>query len=199
MNTSTLTKTILAAVALAVLTVSANAVTFIVPGTADPWLANASVDNVGTPEPDDTSPGQSPVFAGLVTPGDTISWSATGLVGHPGDLSNPDGGPLTSRLVGAQNGISDLPNTPICALIGVWAFPGGGTSFLMGSSGSAVVPLGANQLFLGTMDGFGWANNIGEFTVEVEVASVPDTSSTLSLLSLGIGSLLFWGRNRRQV
>lgn len=171
--------------------------TFNVPGTSDPWLAKATIDNVGTPEPADVAPDQSPVLVGTVSPGTTIAWSATGTVGHPGDDSGPDGSWPISRIVGAANGINDLPNTPINALIGVWGLSaGGGIAFLMGSSGSAVVPSGANQLFLGTMDGYGWANNTGSF--DVTVSTVPDATGSLPLLAGSFGLLVIASAFRRR-
>jgi hypothetical protein len=181
------------------LALPASAAVFTVPGTADPWLANAAIDNLGTPEPADVAPGQSPVLAGSFAPGSTVTWSATGRVGHPGDVAGPDGASWawTSRNIGANNGINDLYE-PICSLIGVWAYPGGGTAFFMGSNGSAVVPAGATELFLGTMDGYGWANNVGEFIVEINGAnSVPDAGATAGLMVLGLGLLALARRQSR--
>lgn len=57
---------------------------------------------------------------------------------------------------------------------------------------SLVAPAGATRLYLGTMDGFGWWNNIG--TVDVNITSsangVPEPGSMLVLMSLGSLSLL---------
>ena len=197
--TTTLPKTILALCCLGALALPASAAVFTVSGTADPWLANAAIDNLGTPEPADVAPGQSPVLAGSFAPGSTVTWSATGRVGHPGDVAGPDGASWawTSRNIGANNGINDLYE-PICSLIGVWAYPGGGTAFFMGSNGSAVVPAGATELFLGTMDGYGWANNVGEFIVEINGAnSVPDAGATAGLMVLGLGLLALARRQSR--
>lgn len=161
-----------------------------VPGTSDPWLANAAIDNEGTPEPADVAPDQSPVLFGSVTPGMLVSWSATGTVGHPGDESGPDGVSwyFVSRYIGAANGIDDL-SAPINSLIGVWMLDDGtGVPFYMGSTGSAIAPAGASELFLGTMDGYGWANNTGAFDVDI---TVPDSGSTAVLLVLGTSVLAF--------
>ena len=164
----------------------ASAITLTVPGTADPWLATGTIDNEGTPEPPDTAPYQSPVFFGNVLAGETIVWSATGEVGHPGDVSGPNGTGLVHRNIGGNNGIPDLW-APICSLIGVWTFgPSSGEAFFMGESGSRVVPAGAVGLYLGTMDSYGWANNIGAFKVDI---SVPDGGSSLALLGLACATL----------
>src|SRR5262245_59930269 len=48
------------------------------------------------------------------------------------------------------------------------------------------IPVGATRLFLGGMDGEGWYNNIGSFSVTV----VPEPH-TLTLVTLGIGAFLF--------
>lgn len=48
-----------------------------------------------------------------------------------------------------------------------------------GDAQSVVAPAGATRLFLGTMDGFGWYNNIGSFTVDVSQDCITaDTQGT---------------------
>jgi hypothetical protein len=58
-----------------------------------------------------------------------------------------------------------------------------------GSPQSFTIPAGATRLFLGTMDGFEWSNNTGEFTVEVTQKAVPEPATALvggaGLLLLG--------------
>src|SRR4051794_29749050 len=105
------------------LVLSASAATFVVPGTADPWLAgmpDGTQDNVGTPEPPDVAPAQSPVFAGSVTGGAGMTWSASGTVGHPEDPAGPEGTTTGSviRIIGPNNGMSQL-ESPFNSLIGV--------------------------------------------------------------------------------
>jgi hypothetical protein len=206
--------------------------TFNVPGTSDPWLAgmpSGTLDNIGTPESPDSAPGQSPVLVtGInITGGTILNWSATGQVGHPGDISGPDGASyyIVSHSVGASNGISDI-TAPINSLIGV--FLGSGQPnlnpapgsldfsmvlsqdyislspalqqvFFMGdglTSGSIpqniIAPVGATRLFLGTMDGYGWANNFGSFDVSIDAVPEPTT-----LFFLGGGLLGLFGLRRR--
>jgi len=196
-----------------------------VPGTADPWLAGmpaGSLDNVGTPEPADVAPTQSPVqVMGItITGGTQLQWTATGLVGHPGEVAGPDGAPaIYSRLIGANNGISDI-TSPINALLGVFLgagqpdplstpgaldfssaasrdylalypllqqvfFMGDGVTSALAAQ-TIIAPAGATRLFLGTMDGYGWANNVGFF--EVTLSAVPEPV-TMLLLGLGLVGL----------
>jgi hypothetical protein len=202
-----------------------------VPGTSDPWLAgmpNGTLDNVGTPEPADAAPAQSPVLAGIPIGGGTIlKWSATGQVGHPGDPAGPDGatGLNFSHLIGKNNGISDI-TAPIDSLLGVFLGSGQPDSnpapgsldfstapsqdytslapalqqvFFMGdgvTSGaiaqSIIAPPGATRLLLGTMDGYGWANNSGSFNVNIEAVPEP-----ITLFFLGSGLLGMFGFRRR--
>jgi hypothetical protein len=168
---------------------SQAAITFTVPGTADPWLANGITDNEGTPEAPDTVPGQAPVFGGSVIPGMTLSWAASGQVGHPGDVAGPDGAPgvIIDHLIGANNGIPDV-FAEACSLMGVFTGPGFGDIFKMGSIGSVTVPAGATKFYMGTMDGFGWANNNGEFTVELTAVPEPSTILAGALLLLPFGA-----------
>ncbi|HET6491113.1 MAG TPA: PEP-CTERM sorting domain-containing protein [Syntrophales bacterium] len=206
--------------------VPAQGATFNVPGTSDPWLAGmpngtTASFNPGSGEAADVAPAQSPVLVtGIaITPGTMLQWSATGQVGHPGDVAGPDGFTAVNTLhfTGAEHGISDI-NVPIDSLLGVFLginppnlisapsaldFSLAGSRnylslspalqqvFFMGdgvTSGSVlqtiVAPAGATRLYLGTMDGFSWNNNIGSFDVSINAVPEPFT-----MLLLGAGLL----------
>ena len=191
----------------------------VVPGSSDPWLAGQP--NGTTASSGDIAPDQSPVYAGSVTPGSTITWSATGLVSYEGGapFDGPNGElgyPFTDP---AQNGIAGVANAPIDALLGVFLGPGapGGVApgaldfgaigltysgltpsvdqvFYMGdgSGQSLIVPTGATRLFLATMDGYGWYNNTGAFDVTLQnVTPAPDGGSTMAMLGVAFGLLGF--------
>jgi RHS repeat-associated protein len=111
-------------------------------------------------------------------------------------LLAPDGGSLQTHSSGAENGIASYV-APISSLVGVFLDQAIPTStpapldsendpdsveiapalkqvFFIGDGRTSAglqqqitVPPGATRLFLGVMDGFGWFNNPGAFTVEV--------------------------------
>jgi large repetitive protein len=103
----------------------AHAQVVVVPGTSDPWLAGWP--NGTTASSGDVAPEQSPVYAGSVSPGNTITWTATGLDGNGpglqqfgpnGDLGNVLGYGILNDP--AQNNLSSIANVPIDALMGVF-------------------------------------------------------------------------------
>jgi len=163
--------------------------TYTVSGNSDPWLAAGTSDpSSGSSyggEPNDTTPGQAPVKVSDFAAGTTITWTATGQVGHPGDASGPDGnsGYLVTRQWGAQNGIPDFTTSiPINALIGVFTEGSTATVFVMGSSGTITIPTDATGFYMGVMDGFGWKNNIGSY--EVKISAVPEPATYVAGLAL---------------
>jgi hypothetical protein len=50
----------------------------------------------------------------------------------------------------------------------------------VGSVQTFIAPEGATRLFLGSMDGGGWYNNVGSFKVVVETAPVPESTTTVA-------------------
>jgi hypothetical protein len=192
----------------------------VVPGSSDPWLAGQP--NGTTASSGDVAPAQSPVYAGSVSAGTTITWSATGLVyyapGTPVDGPKGETGYLISDP--AQNGIAGLNNVPVDGLVGLFLGPGvpSGSGpaalnfstigltythlspgvdqpFYMGdgSTESVIVPSGATRFYLGTVDGFGWYNNIGSFNVTLHTvgARVPDGGSAMVMLGVVFGVASF--------
>lgn len=140
-------------VSLVVSAVAANGqATVTVLGTDDPWLADQPSGTGASYG--DTAPADSPVLAGAVTPGQTITWSATGLEangpgyafsGPNGDVANVNGFGLIDHTSGAENGISDVLNVPIDSLMGVFV---GATP----PSGSAPAPLDFSSIGLSYAD-----------------------------------------------
>lgn len=184
----------------------------VVPGSSDPWLAGQPIGT--TASSGDIAPDQSPVYAGTVTAGTTITWSATGLVAYYPTATPPDGPNGGSELIDdpAQNGIAGLLNVPVDALVGVFLSsttpsgsaptsldfntiglnytslsPGVDQPFFMGdgSTESIVVPTGATRLFLGTVDGYGWYNNSGAFDVTLQNVGTAVPDGGSTMLMLG--------------
>jgi hypothetical protein len=163
----------------------------------------------------DSVPGQSPVQVPRITlvPGTFLTFSATGAVssGPCCALVGPDGAPPTPfsrgtgspQTVPAQNGIRGV-SLPRSSLVGVFlgserpdlspppdpgpaAAPAVKQVFLIGSHAEVKVPQGATRLYLGTMDGYNWANNFGQFGVMVSPES---ENATTPPVGNGKGSAL---------
>jgi hypothetical protein len=186
-------------VATVLISGTAYAGTYVVPGTADPWLANGGMDTyAGDPANTDTVPAYSPVTAGSVIGGSLISWTATGAtLNMPGTpTGDPNGGVLTAYVATLSGESFPIPaeTFPINSLVGVFTGPGFALPFEMGASGSYVVPAGATELYLGSMDGYQWNNNVGSFNVTVN--GVPDGGSTFAMFGLAILGCAGWCRKQ---
>jgi hypothetical protein len=118
--------------AIMLLSHAAQAVTIIVPGTSDPWLAgmpDGSIDPATDEYPASSAPGQSPVLVSgiLISPGIAYSFSGSGAVSN--DPYKPQYGldgnlyDIVPHAAGAQNGIAGL-TAPNSALIGIFLGPG---------------------------------------------------------------------------
>ena len=206
--------------------VSAQNVT--VPGTACPFFAGQDLDELNDlyppdptipPEPADDhadlhndtalTAGTMPPHIGVCS-GSTLSITATGIWGHPGE-SGPDGldwygdthdeyvdlGGI-SRVIAPINTLiavfltDDPPDpgaTPTSLTLGTddMTTPQLQQAFAIGSSlEELTVPDGATRLFFGHQDGYEWNNNYG--SLEVIVATVLDVKikpETLNLKSKG--------------
>jgi large repetitive protein len=198
----------------------------VVPGTSNPFLA---AQPAGSCCSSDSAPAESPVLAGAVTGGSTLTFTdVTGGVsyagGTPTDGPNGNAGYLIDT-VGYEpgpviNGIAGYNNAPVDALVGVFigsydptltpadldfssptTTPGLQQIFYIGdgSLGGIIAPTGATELYLGTVDGFGWYNNTGAIDVTVNglAAGVPEPA-TWAMFLVGFGGIGFMLRNSRR-
>jgi hypothetical protein len=101
------------------------------------------------------------------------------------DNDRPDLSPPTTTLNFESIGLNFISLSPELKQV---FFIGDG---LTGTGDGAIqdfeIPAGATRLFLGTMDGYGWYNNIGSF--EVEVVPVPTTILLLGSGLIGLAAL----------
>ncbi|WP_298669591.1 PEPxxWA-CTERM sorting domain-containing protein [uncultured Sphingomonas sp.] len=171
---------------------AADAATYVVPGTSNPFLAGASGgDNVVMNGYTDTAAANSPVGVSVIG-GQTLAISATGAVSNcPGCLlSGPNGAGGVASAGVTANGFTEIvngySNLPLNGLIGVFNNLGMNNPFLIGTGGTFVVPTGATTLYLATVDGYQWSNNIGSFSVNV--GAVPEPA-TWALMILGFGAV----------
>jgi hypothetical protein len=105
------------------------------------------------------------------------------FVGAGVPVSGPNPGDLGNMFMDYQYGaaVADLTAASISAPLQAAFFIGDGlTGTGSGSVQSFVVPAGATRLFLGVMDSFQWANNVGGYQVTVIPAP-----ATVALLGLG--------------
>jgi len=194
------------ALVLAAGSAGAGAVT--VPGTSNPFLAGApsgaTVTYVTTDV--DTAPGESPVGV-AVTPGGLINISdVTGTLsnGPCCAFDGPTGGAATDSTAFTASGFTELVSgftgLPLNSLIGVFygpnpADPGVDSVFEIGNGGVFTVPVGATELYLGTVDSYQYNNNLGAFSAQV---SVPEPA-TWALMLVGFGGLGVAMRSRRKL
>lgn len=115
------------------------------------------------------------------------------LVGVFLDDAQPDGSPAPDALDFSPTGIGTAFATLAPLQKQVFFIGDGLTGSGTGSPQAFRIPAGATRLFLGTMDGFGWWNNVGSFDVTIEhVPAIPEPE-TLALLTLGFAAIA-WRR-----
>ncbi len=139
-----------------------------VPGTASLWLAGQSDGTRANPQvpggyPVDVAPDQSPVYVTLEVGKVYTYLVGFGCVKNGPELpcSDANGSYLVPHSGGDENGILNLV-APLNSLIGL--FRGSNQPFFLGMSGELVAK--SDRLWLGTMDGFEWNNNSGQFAVK---------------------------------
>jgi len=118
------------------------------------------------------------------------------LIGVFLDVNQPDTSPAPTALDFSVSGTGFNSLAP--GLKQTFFIGDGITGTGSGNVQTFVIPTGATRLFLGTMDGFGWSNNIGSFDVTATQSGGTTTSvsepNPLLLLTLG---LFFFGIAKR--
>jgi hypothetical protein len=179
-------------------------ITVIVPGTANPYLADPANDSGPIYATDGTKPPSIDVSSDSI-----LTFSVTGGTTNASGsepIEPPDGGNLVSAYYGARGAISSW-RLPISSLAGVFLGPTLGSApseytgslsattiapplgqvFFIGDgltgheSGATQdfdVPSGATTLFLVDIDGQEWSDNGGKFDVIVTPAPVPTPTPT---------------------
>jgi PEP-CTERM motif len=127
----------------------------------------------------------------------SVTFSVSGITGNcPG--CEGVGGPL-HHVDGTVNGVPDL-TAPLNSLIGAWINLTDislSQSFEIGSGGTFVVPTGADELFLGSMDGYQWNNNEGQSVVDLETHRDVPEPFTLSLFGAGLAGAAAMRRRKK--
>jgi hypothetical protein len=187
--------------------VSASAATTItIPGTANPFLAGATAGNYITYGPNvdantDYATASSPVTIAVLG-GSTISISNVidNAEGNCPGCIGPGGGigvsPFTAN--GFPELLSPYSSLTLNTLVGAFNGPGGGTIFEIGTGGHWVVPVGSTEFYLGTVDGYQWNNNVGDFTATFGAVPEPATWALFLMGFGGIGAALRFNRSNKK-
>lgn len=159
----------------------------VTPGSSLTFTVTGSVDNAaGTPT---LTPDGGSVFSTTSNNGISgATWPINSLVGVFLDASQPDSSAAPSALDFTSTNFTTLsPQLKQAFFIG-----DGRTGTGSGASQTFIVPAGATRLFLGTSDGFGWANNTGSFTVTVGAGvGVPTPTPTVPAPTAPVPTLSF--------
>ena len=119
-----------------------------------------------------------------------LNVNVDGLVGVfvGGTPSGPAPSPLDFSPTGASTGLDFASLSP--GLDQIFWIGDGLTGIGSGSLQRFFVPTGATRLYLGTVDGSGWSNNTGSFSVTVNGlgSSVPEPA-TWALMLIGVGAI----------
>lgn len=140
-----------------------------------------------------------------ITATGTWDYFPTGWGGVPESaLTGPDGDPnfpnYTTNSEYGYFGIS-LLTAPLGSLVGVFTGvdgPGLNDPFLIGASGTFLVPTGATTLYFGLHNGREWSDNSGSLEVTAQCIPEPSTLIIWSLLGLTWAGVA-WTRRRRNV
>ncbi len=190
-----------ALIAGCVMVSGAASASIIVPGTANIWAWGGTIGTNDT-NGGDTYPAVAPTLAIADLSGITsIHFDVSGETGNCPGCEVPNGaGGLYSHDDGAFNNVPNL-TAPINSLIGVWIDENDlalSQSFYIGTGGDFVVPTGATELFLGSMDGYQWNNNVGQFVVDLTVTRDTPAPEPLTLSLFGAGLAGIAARRRRK-
>lgn len=212
--TAAITLTMLVAgSALVSFTPEASATTVIVQSTADIFLAGQS----SLPSPDFPSNSQAsgngiagagtlPPFI-AVTAGEILTIDASGTVSccYGGSPTNgPDGGGLggAADITGYGN-VGPFINPVQFPLVGVFNVGSPWSIFVIGSTDTVTVPIGATDLFLGLPDALGFNNppgyyndNTGSFSVSITATPLPSTWTMLIAGFVGLGLFAYRRSNK---
>jgi hypothetical protein len=187
---------------------SASATTTVtIPGTANPFLAGASAGNYVTYNGSnidantDYATANSPVSF-TVSGGSKISISnvVDNAEGNCPGCIGPGGGIGVSAITahGFTEILSSYSSLPLNTLVGAFNGPLGGNLFEIGSGGLFLVPTGSTELYLGTVDGYQWNNNVGSFTASIGGVPEPATWAMLLIGFGGVGAALRFNRNNKK-